>query len=779
MADYATLVLDIDSGPARTAATDLAKFNQAAIKAGSGADKLNKTLRDSNGRFRSTVSVAKEYGAEVQSLAAKYNPALSAAYEYQQTQVELNRAVALGVVTQSQADDALSAYVARANGATTAANNLARAQRGNAAATANVFAQLNDISVMMAAGQNPFQLAMQQGMQLNQVWAAMGEEGKKLSGVGRILGASIMTMVSPMNLLTIGVIAGTAALTQWIFSSDDAGAASKNLNEKTYDLAASINDYAKAAKLARQSAAGLTEEYGAQFAAASSVLKINAELAKEQIFKDLAVSATEMSSQFQNIVGYVTMYDHYIAKGVEGQDVAARQARLLREEFGLTVDQARSINVVLDEMLAANTPEVLAQAMSRFAAEVARAAKGNVDVSQSLRDAAVSANSVADAVLKATGATGRAIGVTNQWANAMMGVRSAVAGILSGLNAISGQAISFASAEAELKALKAGSKAADARHAGEVRRIELEGVERGKQLTRELGLRGKIQATMETAANLALLTKERELTAARELAAEREKEAGGSGGGAALRQAEKQFQTLSEFLEKESLFQVAEYQKRQEQLDNALAKNLLSIQTYETMKQQLQTFYFGTEYQQKALNYTIEQQQLDAALAQRLISEERHAQEVSRIRAQQQHDALSGYQKFFGNMAQAAQAGGDRATGIVKAFSIAQGLLNSYLAFTQVLADPALVGRPFLRTALAYSTLAAGLGQVAAMRGGGSSGKGASGSTSTSAVTKQQAQQWTFNITGDDWAVGMVENIIEQMQEQQQDGLNLIVRRNT
>ena len=47
-----------------------------------------------------------------------------------------------------------------------------------AGSAANLTAQFNDISVMMAAGQNPMQLAIQQGTQITQVFGNRGRGGR-------------------------------------------------------------------------------------------------------------------------------------------------------------------------------------------------------------------------------------------------------------------------------------------------------------------------------------------------------------------------------------------------------------------------------------------------------------------------------------------------------------------------------------------------------------------------------------------------------------------------
>lgn len=90
------------------------------------------------------------------------------------------------------------------------AQRVAAETRTAAGQTANLTSQFNDIAVMMAAGQSPIQLALQQGTQITQVLAEMG------GGVGAVkaLGAAFIQMINPISLITIGAIAMGAALSQ-------------------------------------------------------------------------------------------------------------------------------------------------------------------------------------------------------------------------------------------------------------------------------------------------------------------------------------------------------------------------------------------------------------------------------------------------------------------------------------------------------------------------------------------------------------------------------------
>ncbi|WP_299370418.1 phage tail length tape measure family protein [uncultured Tateyamaria sp.] len=120
----------------------------------------------------------------------------------------------------------LDALATDATQARAALNATAAAARGvnqthvlAAGSVGNLTAQFNDVGVMMAAGQNPLQLALQQGTQITQVLGPMGA-GQAV----RALGTAFMSLLSPINLVTIGGIAAGAALVQWLTrSSEEAG----------------------------------------------------------------------------------------------------------------------------------------------------------------------------------------------------------------------------------------------------------------------------------------------------------------------------------------------------------------------------------------------------------------------------------------------------------------------------------------------------------------------------------------------------------------------------
>jgi len=116
--------------------------------------------------------------------------------------------------------------------------------------------------------------------------------------------------------------------------------------------------------------------------------------------------------------------------------------------------------------------------------------------------------------------------------------------------------------------------------------------------------------------------------------------------------------------------------------------------------------------------------------------EAEHLQRLAGMRDQSNNYALEGASAFFGALATVAAAGGDKFLRVARVAAAAEGLINSYVAYTAVLRDPLLPW--FARIPAAASVLAAGLGMVSAIKGGGGSSVGASAGVSASQVTRAQ-----------------------------------------
>lgn len=704
MADVATLVFDIDSSQARGAAKALAEMTRGAAATDTMTAKLETTYRRANGQFATFGEYINKNESAIRRLAASYNPVLSAQLRFSDAQKEVARAVQLGVIsTDRQAELLRELQVQYASTASTS-GTFAKQQTIAAMQTGNVFAQLNDIGVMLAAGQNPIQLALQQGTQLNQVWASMGAQGRTLGGVAGMLRGAFASMISPMSLLTLGVIAGAGALVQWATAADDASAEAVTLEEQYTNLASAASTYITAIENVLTPLSNLNERFGAQAEQMRAIYEMQGRLARIEFVGKMQEANAALQEQFRGLTESVARLEQAMSLPdylhEEKVQILREEMQRLQVEFGIGSADARIFAQELAALGAVQGPEAAAAALEKVVDRIITAKDRGGEVPPELIRVAI----------EAANAAGRATELA--------------------------------------AALQAAGVAAD-----------------NIKLPTSMGATyGNLDWMYGKSIEDIMPNKPESVGGGRR---------GGGGGGRALEQAKKQFQSLRELIEEDTLFQFAEYEKRQTQLDNALSRKLLSEQNYNMIRSQLQTLYFGTEYEKQQLQFTMEQEQLDLALSQKLISEQRYAEEVSRIKAAQQNAELSGYQTFFGNMASAAKAGGDKTSAAVKAFSVAQGILNSYLAYTQVLADPSLIGRPFLRTALAASTLAAGLGAVASMKSGGGS---SSASTATAAAKQEPTRTTLVKLEGDEWLVNLADSLITQIQDASKDGRMIVMR---
>lgn len=181
--------------------------------------------------------------------------------EAQQAAVAAANVVALGYVKQEDALRELIALeakhaaqladvrnvgrtaVAATNEVTQATKRLAVANDNAQFSTANLAAQFQDIAVTSAMGMSPLQIALQQGTQISAVLGPMGA-----AGAVRSLGAAFLSIVNPVSLVTIGLVAAAAAALQYFMSSkDDAKRTNELLKQHGEIIAALRESYGQAA----------------------------------------------------------------------------------------------------------------------------------------------------------------------------------------------------------------------------------------------------------------------------------------------------------------------------------------------------------------------------------------------------------------------------------------------------------------------------------------------------------------------------------------------------
>ena len=219
----ATKAVDTIGDAAQETAAQLAKLQQAA------SEGLRMPLGGSNA------------GAELDRMRAKYNPLYAVIMQYKQAQLEIRQAHAAGSLSADEMTAALDRQrrAALSNIDALKGRNKAIAETPVAAnlnnvgvrgfQTANIAAQLQDIGVTTAMGMSPLQIALQQGTQLS---AIIGGMQNPIRG----LGAALMSVVSPVSLLTMGLItAGTAAV-QYFTGLSSEGAKANEALEKQHEL---------------------------------------------------------------------------------------------------------------------------------------------------------------------------------------------------------------------------------------------------------------------------------------------------------------------------------------------------------------------------------------------------------------------------------------------------------------------------------------------------------------------------------------------------------------
>lgn len=162
---------------------------------------LNTGMAGSTGE---SIASQLQHGAALDALRERFDPLFAASRRYEVELREIAEAERLGALS---AGGAAAARDRAAQSLSPMAGNLR--QIGSEAQNSGHYVtqlgyQTNDIMMMMAAGQNPMMLAMQQGTAVTQVFQQMKSEGKAL---GPTIRTSLMQMLNPMSLVTMGAIA--------------------------------------------------------------------------------------------------------------------------------------------------------------------------------------------------------------------------------------------------------------------------------------------------------------------------------------------------------------------------------------------------------------------------------------------------------------------------------------------------------------------------------------------------------------------------------------------
>lgn len=263
---------------------------------------------------------------------------------------------------EDQAAAAARKLAAANAAAATTATQMGAANAGGARHVANLTAQFNDIGVMLASGQNPLQLALQQGTQITQVIGPMGA-----AGAAKALSGAFVSMINPMSLVTLGTIAGGAALFQWGRNALSASDDGRTFEETLDDLTTAVGEYKELSDLAASSTSALQERFGSAGRQASAAAGFLAEFARVDAINEVDAAVAQLTERF----GGLSRED---LVGFNGRPVVEILATLsqLEDELGLTEAQSEAVILSLEGLANAGTMAEKVEAANKLNAAFVR-----------------------------------------------------------------------------------------------------------------------------------------------------------------------------------------------------------------------------------------------------------------------------------------------------------------------------------------------------------------------------------------------------------------------
>ncbi|MBY6135033.1 phage tail length tape measure family protein [Nocardioides marinus] len=537
----------------------------------------NRFLEQAAQKYLGLVPAAQQ-AAEAQEKAAREAQRMRAAYEttrasidplyasskrYEAVLDQTNAALAAGVISQREANSLLAMAEKQYLGTGEAAAMYGKQAQTATHHTANLAYQFNDIGMMMAAGQSPFMLALQQGTQVSQVLNQMGGGAASV----RALGGAFLSVINPTSLVTIGVIAGAAALGQWAMSALGAEDKTEALAEAFDALGEAAGDFDRTADIAQTALSDLREEYGQNAREVWELHRALVAVRRQQVENALANAADAAGEQLTALRSAIGDLSSARRAFLEAQDaIAAGMAPLpsevkaleeavaatsatLQEDFGMSAAQAYRLRDALDQLAQAKTPEEVAAASERVANAISSSVSEGAKLSDEVLDLAVKATE-AHRVFSKVEATTKGVkseleGAGNNtefvaaragsWARSMYDVRQEVLGILSALGSMTDGLMDGAAKQAELAALRAGKSLAAAKSEAAGLRNALALDQQVASLEDRFGVFGVVAGGVLRVANRGAQNLDANLEAAR--AAAREAERAAIGGGAATKSA--------------------------------------------------------------------------------------------------------------------------------------------------------------------------------------------------------------------------------------------------
>lgn len=293
-----------------------------------------------------------------------------------------------------------------------------------------IAAQFNDIGVTAAMGMNPLLIALQQGTQLSQAFA-----GQKLGDVAKGLGSAFASIVNPVSLVTIGLTAAVAVAAQWAMAAIAGGKETKTFAEALDDAGKEIDALRSYADSALSPLDDLEKKFGANAEKAREIYTALAALQSIKAIDELATAMGAAGDELEGLENRLLRIDQVAGTG-QGAAVMARQVRLIREEYGLTEEQARIVLQRMEEMGQAKGPYEMAVAAGNLANALSEARDESGKIPANIRNLAIQlleasrrGLSLEDAVLDAKDAADQlaASGPGDGWLSSAIGAAGTLA----------------------------------------------------------------------------------------------------------------------------------------------------------------------------------------------------------------------------------------------------------------------------------------------------------------------------------------------------------------
>ena len=293
MVDLARLGIEVDARQPQQAADALGRLTAAGQRAETEAQRVSNAYRNASGTLAGLSRATQQsvvhqtaFGRAAQAADAATDRLGSSYAQATLNATAFGRAMS-GAAQQVKATSAgFDASASRAKSFGAQANVAGRH-------VGNMTAQLNDIGVMLASGQSPLILALQQGTQVSQIFQQMGNNGGSAFAALR---AGFSAMISPMSLMTLGVIAVGAALAQWAIKAVTAGRETRGITDLIDDLSDKTDAYSDAVDAALMSIDDQVDAYGDLADEMQGVVKLQAQLAQLSAQQALDKTAGSLSN---------------------------------------------------------------------------------------------------------------------------------------------------------------------------------------------------------------------------------------------------------------------------------------------------------------------------------------------------------------------------------------------------------------------------------------------------------------------------------------------------